>query len=338
MSRLGAIGGAVAATMIATQCKKAETFGNNNTNSFNGNTGRFNDGDNPDSFSNNTNCFNNNGDVHQYTWNYSGGDVNQRGFINVADGGITIFGITIINGKPVHHTVGSGNRTQKTVQILGSPTKVDVSIGNLTIKQGDEQSLVVHADDNIHQHLKQVITAASIQLRAQDNSSFSTKNPIEYTLTLQNAPNDLRASGCSRITTESIKTQQMRLILSGQSKIYIPTLQTKKLTADVSGQSTLHIPKLKTEALTVDLSGQSKIMAAGSTNKQSVECSGQSSYKAADLESLSTHIDVSGQSCGEVHAKERVTGDISGMSKLAIHGNPNDVDVDASGMSRWFFV
>lgn len=59
----------------------------------------------------------------------------------------------VVNGtKTVElgHTVGSGNRTTKTTAISGSPTKVDVSFGNVTIKQGTPPELVVHADDNIH--------------------------------------------------------------------------------------------------------------------------------------------------------------------------------------------
>lgn len=248
----------------------------------------------------------------------------------------------VVNGtKTVElgHTVGSGNRTTKTTAISGSPTKVDVSFGNVTIKQGTPPELVVHADDNIHKYLKQEITAKSIKLGLQENSYFTTENPIEYTLTLENMPNDLRASGNSSITTPAIKVEQMKLILSGQSKIYIPTLQAKKLAVEASGQSSVRIPAVKTDTVSVDVSGQSDITLAGSTNKQSVGCSGQSSYKAAELKSGRTDIDVSGQSSGKVLATEQVTGSVSGMSNLAIGGRPKpNVDVDVSGMSRWFFV
>ena len=247
---------------------------------------------------------------------------------------ISIHGLTI----GFFHVYGSGNRTTKTIPIIGSPSKIDVSFGKLTIKQGNEQSLVVYADDNLHDHLKQVVSAASIQLGAKENIYFSTKNPIEYTLTLQNTPNDLRASGSSSITTQVMKTEQMKLILSGASKIYIPTLQTKRLTVDAGGDSKVHIPTLQTEVLTVDSSGASKVtIDNGSTDNQKITCSGGSSYNAAGLKSASTTVDFSGACKGSANA-QHISGKLSGASKLNIHGNPDDVDVNTSRGSCWNFI
>lgn len=189
MSRLGAVS-ALAAAAVATQCKKAQTLvGSNNKNSFNGNVDRFNGGNNVDSFNDNTDCFN--GGVYQHTYKSNGGEASQYGLVNINNGYcISICGITIIGGNPNHnHIVGSGNRTKKTTPITGSPAKVDVSCGNLTLALGNESSLVVDADDNIHDCLKQVVSASAIKLGLKENCSFTPKNPIDYTLTLQKAPN-----------------------------------------------------------------------------------------------------------------------------------------------------
>lgn len=245
MGRLGTLG-ALAAATVATQCKKAETFWGSNKNSSNNNTSsttemnfwrrgvtvKHGDGTvvyHHRSKNNKTttiNILHGNAKVTNI-YNPVVMEIDDKGkMISISESNSRMNEKTTYSA---HHVIGSGNRTTKTTLITGSPSKVDVSFGNLTIKQGNEQSLIVHADDNLHQHLKQVVSAASIQLGVKENSSFSTKNPIEYTLTLRDMPNDLRVrvSGSSSITTSGNEDCADETYTEWRIKDIFPTLQTK---------------------------------------------------------------------------------------------------------------
>ncbi len=90
----------------------------------------------------------------------------------------------------------------------------------------------------------------------------------------------------------------------------------------------LHVDKLEAE-----FSGASEVNLRGKAGKVELEASGASEIEAVDFVIQNLELDVSGASEAEVHVTGKFEAEVSGASSLRYKGNPENVEIDKSGVS-----
>lgn len=189
------------------------------------------------------------------------------------------------------------------------------SIGEVTLVQGETESLVIEADDNLLPYVEVKVSGSKLTIGMKDetglNFSFDgTKPTLHFTLTVKDL-SSLEVSGLATVNCDSLSASDFSLGISGGGDINIASL-----TADT---------------LEVNLSGLGDITLAGQVAEQQVNISGAGNYNAGDLESATVSVNLSGLGDTTVWAAESLDVTISGAGNVDYYGSPS-VSQNVSGL------
>ncbi|MCP4287994.1 MAG: DUF2807 domain-containing protein, partial [Gammaproteobacteria bacterium] len=148
--------------------------------------------------------------------------------------------------------------------------------GDVTIEQGDTESLSVSTDDNIMPYVTTEVKNNTLILSLESKGwdrSFEPTDSIKFNL---------------------VVTDLSRVYISGAGTMIVDGLVTEKLRADLLGAGSLEISSLTADELIVNQSGAGIVFASGQVKGQELTHSGVGSYHAGDLESETAIVEVSG--------------------------------------------
>ena len=185
----------------------------------------------------------------------------------------------------------------------------------VTIKQGEVDSVKVEADDNF---LPQLVTRVS-----------NTTLIIENTTRLWN--NRVNPSKPVKITIQVRDLQSVSFSSAG--KLRIEGIQSDLLHVDVSGAGSVAMEEVTLGKLEATLSGVGSIKAQGTTDEIQLVLSGAGSFNGADLEAGTADINISGVGSAEVWVMDDLTANISGVGSVNYYGSPR-VHKNSSGLGN----
>ncbi|MBE9467274.1 MAG: DUF2807 domain-containing protein [Bacteroidetes bacterium] len=192
-------------------------------------------------------------------------------------------------------------------------SKIDLSIAaHVYLKQGNEQSIIIEADDDIINEIKTVVNNNTLVIKIE-KWMLHYKNVNVYITT----PNvdGLNVSGSGKIEALTpLNTSTLQLDVSGSGKIFITELNATNVSADVSGSGRINLKgKSELNKLSFDISGSGKIT-----------CTEQTKHVTGSI---------SGSGTGNVYATKKLDIDISGSGKVYYKGNPL-INCDISGSGK----
>lgn len=217
-----------------------------------------------------------------------------------------------INLPQISRVRGSGNVITENRAVSGF-TRVAVSgIGELTLTQGTEESLVIETDDNIMPLITSEVRNGTLYI------GFSSSGPvnidptgeIKYTLTMKEIEG-LEVSGAADMRVDSLKTGDLKLESSGAGSVQIANLIADRLDVGISGAGDIEIEE-------------------GTVPVQEVSLSGAGSYDSSGVESQEMNIDISGAGNASVWVTGKLDIEMSGAGNLKYYGTP-DLVSDISG-------
>ncbi len=211
---------------------------------------------------------------------------------------------------------GSGTIVSETRNV-GPITSIEI-IGAMQarVSPGETPSLQIEADDNILPLIKTEVRNGRLVARVEFQGSINPSKPIALTVTTPTL-NGIAAHGASKIDATATPGEQFAIEVSGASEVRVDAI-------DVS-------------TLVVDISGAGKAQVSGQANTVTLSNSGASNLDATQLKSESAKVNLSGASTAEVVVSSSITGDLSGASRLRVHGNPAKRDLETSGASNLSF-
>ena len=188
------------------------------------------------------------------------------------------------------------------------------TIGELTITQGDSESLTIEAESNVVRRITTKVQGGTLYIEMR--SSFPwvwgvvPTRPIRYDLTVK----ELSA-----------------LDLSGAGSIRAEEIEAERLSLDVSGAGKIAIRSLAAETLVVEHTGVGVCELSGRVQGQEVMLTGAGEYDAGDLESETAGVKVTGVGQATVWASEKLDIQITGAGRVSYYGDP-EVTQDVSGV------
>jgi hypothetical protein len=210
---------------------------------------------------------------------------------------------------------GSGNIITEERNVSGFDRVTLAGFGEVSVEQGETESLTVSTDDNIMPYVRTEVRNNTLILDFDDTGSNRSYNPtdgIKFSLVVK----DLN-----------------RIDISGAGSFEVNTFETEALLVDLSGAGNLEIYDMTASELVVRQSGAGTVVVSGEVNGQELTHSGVGSYHAADLESETAIIDISGAGSATVWVTESLDIQISGLGNVIYYGNPR-ITQDISGLGK----
>lgn len=178
-------------------------------------------------------------------------------------------------------------------------------LGELTIAQGDEESLTIEAEAD-------VLARVTVEVR-------------DRTLVLGYRPR--LAWGRVRrqliLRFELIMKDVHGMALSGAGTINASGIRTDALEVSVSGAGSLSLDSLETEDLSTRISGAGNCTLSGRAVRHEIIISGAGDYRAGKLESEAVAATISGAGSATVWARDSLEASISGTGSIKYHGDPD---------------
>jgi hypothetical protein len=208
-----------------------------------------------------------------------------RGLVAILAALLVLTGCSVVNG--------SGQTKSETRPVSGF-TGIELSgTGEVTIEQGEAESLTVEADDNVLPALTSEVEDSVLRLGTKRRTRVQTRNPIRYRVTV---------------------TDLARLDLSGSGSITGANLQVDTLRVNISGSGTMDLAG-SADQQEVEVSGSGRYDAAGLPSRSvSVEISGSGRAEVAAAEQL--RVDISGSGTVTYSGDPQVDQSISGSGRL----------------------
>lgn len=206
--------------------------------------------------------------------------------------------------------IGSGNVITREIPVSDFDAVILGGIGDLTITQGDTESLVIEAEDNIFAVLESKVEGGQLVLDSMPNISMTPNKRIRYTLVVKDL-SKLELSGLGNVTLDGLTTDRLELNISGSGDMKLRNVQATEVRVNIGGLGS------------VEISGQ-----AGSLG---LDLGGSGDCNAGDLAVRDAEIEISGLGSATVWASDQISVTISGSGDLEYYGSPR-ISQDISGL------
>lgn len=196
---------------------------------------------------------------------------------------------------------GSGNVVTEERAVSGFNRVALSGIGSVEIIQGDTESVVVEAEDNILPLITTEVQDGTLIISQEKNRNINPTKPIQYTV------NIIEVNGLSSL---------------GSGDLGAVTLETNTLNLDLSGSGGIDVTSLDADSLTVTITGSGLVGVSGQVNDQQLDLSGSGEYRASELTSKIANISVSGSGKAVVAVDDTLDAAISGSGIVSYYGDP----------------
>lgn len=165
--------------------------------------------------------------------------------------------------------------------------------GEVTIEEGDEETLTIEADDNVLSALTSEVSDGTLKLGTKQGTTIRTSNPIRYRVTM---------------------TELTGISLSGSGAVNGNDLTIRTVRIDISGSGTVNLSG-SGEEQDIRLSGSGRYDGAQlSSAKVNAEISGSGEILVAVSAEL--RVDISGSGSVTYSGDPRIEQSISGSGRL----------------------
>lgn len=208
---------------------------------------------------------------------------------------------------------GSGKIVTQTRDVSGF-LAVDISYpADVTIIQGQTESVTIEADDNVLPQLRTRLDMGTLHIENGESvwsARVNPSRPVKITINVK----DLHS-----------------LNFSSAGTIHVSNLQTDDLSMNLSGAGTITFDNVNLRSLGCNLSGVGSVKVGGVADNLKLNISGLGSFDGVDLFNKSANVHVSGAGSATVHPKNELIADVSGTGSINYYGNPS-VSKNVSGL------
>lgn len=184
-------------------------------------------------------------------------------------------------------------------------------IGDLTLVQGDRESLQIEAEDNVIKNITTEVRDGTLYIGFERKTILPTK-PVKFFLTMRDIK-DLETKGVSNIKAESVQTDQLHV--------------------GISGTGNIDIEDLSANSLEISISGAGNFNTGGQVDRQEINLSGAGNFNGEDLQSKTARVTITGLGKVTLWVTENLDVTISGTGGVDYYGEPQ-VSQQISGLGK----
>jgi hypothetical protein len=189
---------------------------------------------------------------------------------------------------------GSGKLVTETRAVAGFSSISFALPGQLELTQGDTETLVITADDNVLREIETVVEKGSLQIRFV-KKNLSTKNvDIRIKVTARTLEH-IAVGGSGDIRSGALKAGKLSLSVGGSGNLTIASLVAGDVSAQVGGSGNITVKGGSAETLSASVGGSGNIVAGKlAARRASANIGGSGNAIVWASESLSANVAGSG--------------------------------------------
>ena len=232
---------------------------------------------------------------------------------------LPIFLILIISG----FTTAEGQTTElrtfsgiEGIKLLGS--------GNVDIKIGDKEEIVIHAPADLMSYLITEMDDGTLLIgkRKKGWKNFRRINEkIRYDLVVMKI-NHIKVSGSGDIDAERLSGKNCAVKVSGSGNVDVGSISSDKLIVNVSGSGDINLLNVTSDILDVSINGSGNVETKGKIDEVDLTISGSGDFDGTNLNCRDASIDIYGSGNVELNVKNTLQAHISGSGDVIYDGNP----------------
>ena len=227
---------------------------------------------------------------------------------------------------------GSGNVTTETRQVSNFSQVELLGIGDVSITQGDTETLPIEAEDNLIPYFTTEVHDHTLEIgfRSDMPMNIWPKRPVKFYLTMKNVT-DLQVRGSGNMSSERLAADKLQLAVLGSGNIIVDQLDVKTLTNTIKGSGDIRVDQLKANSATTTISGSGKCVLAGETVDQSTHITGSGDYLTFDLQSQTATLRLIGSGDVQAWVTEKLDINVAGSGDVEYYGTPQEVSQRIAG-------
>lgn len=148
---------------------------------------------------------------------------------------------------------GSGHVATETRQVSGFTGITLAGSGEVTITQGDTESLTIEADDNLLPKLTSEVSGSMLTLDTKLGTTVRSLNPIRYRVTVKNLAT-LSLSGSGSVNAQNLKLRVLETDISGSGRVNLSG-SAEELDIEISGSGRYEATELPSQKVIAEISG-----------------------------------------------------------------------------------
>ena len=231
---------------------------------------------------------------------------------------VDLFGRDRVRGSGDVVTVSREVKDFDQISILG--------MGEISIVQGDEESLTVTIEDNLLVYLWTEVKAGTLTLGwdpdKANHKDIKPSRPIEYEIVVKDLSR-LSIYGSANIDAGNFSSSRLTLEIFGTGDISMERVVSDRISIRLLGVGNIEVNSLFAETLKVDIPGHGDVKLAGEVEEQEVNIPGSGDYQAKDLRSEIAYVSIYGSGDAELWVTEYLEGESFGSGHLMYYGNPS---------------
>lgn len=219
---------------------------------------------------------------------------------------ISIFGLIFLLSAcllPVNNiTVRGSGTVVSEIRVVKGIDRVDLAtLGDLQVIQGDEEGLVVSAEENLLPHLITTVQGSTLEIRSEENVNVLPTRKITYTL--------------------KVKTISS-LSVSSSGSIDADKLDSQKLELSINSSGNIRIGNLTASGLRVRINSSGNVILKGQVVNQDVRISSSGNFHAVDMQSQSAYVNISSSGNARIWVTADLGVQLSSSGNVEYYGNP----------------
>jgi hypothetical protein len=188
--------------------------------------------------------------------------------------------------------------------------RVDNVENELHIRQGDTESLIIHAPSDIVSRITTAVRDGQLVISMPGSISEKLQRALATSLTRQSARFEL--------TVRDLRS----LDVAGFVRVVCDSLRTQRLVLRAGGVALVGLGALEADTLELGQRGSCRVDVSGRVRQQRVVIEGMGRYEASALQSQTTAVQIHGSGKATIWATDRLEVTIRGMGLVEYRGAP----------------
>ena len=199
---------------------------------------------------------------------------------------------------------GSGRPVEESRPVSGFTAISLYTEGQVTIVQGDAETLTIETDDNLVEYIETTVSDGVLDIRLREGADVDLEptNGIRF-----------------EITTGALDA----LDLYGAGALIVGDLATDRLSLKVSGAGVIRIRNLAASELDVMLAGAGSVVVAGEVGREQLTLAGVGDIDVSNTSANQVTVALSGMGDVAVWAIDRLDATIAGIGDVDYYGSPS---------------
>lgn len=236
-----------------------------------------------------------------------------KGFLILLSLLFLAFGLTGCQMRIPPDTVRGSGEVVTQERLLVGVERVNLStIGDLTVVLGDEEKLVIEAEENLIEYLVSDVRSGTLHISQQEGIEIRPTQPVRYTLTVP--------------TLDGLSVNSL-------GNIQAPVLKSEDFEIQINSTGNIRLAGLSTERLEVTISSSGDVQIEGGEVQDSfIRISSLGNYLARDLASQTAEVRINSSGDATLRVAQSLKANLTSSGNLYYYGNPTlDVKTSSSG-------